>query len=112
MYSKKIQRLAVAAGATAAALAVSTGVAATASAQPNGPVSKPGHCAIENTDSNGNTTVEYVPTGTRIGLMYCGSDGEWHLGWLVDAAVSPTGGGAKPPIKVGAANGGVLTATR
>jgi hypothetical protein len=53
-----------------------------------------------------------VPTGTRIGFMYCGSDGEWHLGWLVDAAVSPTGGGAKPPIKVGAANGGVLTATR
>ena len=88
MYSKKFQRLALAAGALAAAVAVSTGVAATASAEPigpNGPASKPGYCAVVNTDSNGNETVTYVPTGSRMGLSYCGADGEWHFGWLVDA---------------------------
>ncbi|HJT95153.1 MAG TPA: hypothetical protein VJ777_24980 [Mycobacterium sp.] len=114
MSSKMFQRITLGAGAVAAALAVSTGVAATASAQPigpNGPASKPGHCAIVNTDSNGNETVEYVPTGTRMGLSYCGSDGEWHFGWLVDAAVAPTGGG-KPGGVHGGVNGGVLTATR
>jgi hypothetical protein len=96
MSSKMIQRLALGAGAAAAVLAVSTGVAATASAEPigpNGPASKPGYCAVVNTDSNGNETVSYVPTGSRVGLSYCGADGEWHLGWLVDGrAVAPTGG--------------------
>jgi hypothetical protein len=115
MYSKKIQRLVLGAGAAAAALAVSTGVAATASAQPigpNGPDKKPGYCAVVNTDSNGNETVDYVPTATRMGLSYCGADGEWHFGWLVDARATDTGpttGGTKPPVKVGAVDG-VLTA--
>jgi hypothetical protein len=117
MSSNKIQRLALGVGAAAAALAVSTGVAATASAEPigpNGPASKPGYCAVVNTDSNGNETVEYVPTGTRMGLSYCGSDGEWHFGWLVDARATDTGpatGGVKGGTKDGAVDG-VLTAAK
>jgi len=112
MSSKMIQRLALGAGAVAAVLAVSTGVAGTASAQPigpDGPASKPGYCAIVHTDSNGNDTVEYVPTGTRMGLSYCGRDGEWHFGWLVDEMVAPPTGGTKPPVKVGGVDG-VLSA--
>lgn len=93
MSTKKIQRLLIGAGAAAAALGLSTGLAATASAQPigpNGPEKKPGYCAVVNTDSNGNESVSYVPTGTRVGLSYCGADGDWHLGWLVDARATAT----------------------
>jgi hypothetical protein len=111
MSNKKIQRIALGVGATVAALAVSTSVAATASAEPigpNGPAKKPGYCAVVNTDSNGNETVTYVPTGTRSGLSYCGADGEWHFGWLVDGLVAqpPSGkggtkvGGASPVLTV------------
>ena len=113
MYSKKFQRPVLGASALAAAVAVSTGVAATASAQPigpNGPASKPGYCAVVNTDSNGNETVEYVPTGTRVGLSYCGRDGEWHFGGLVDEMVAPPTGG-KGPVKVGGVSP-VLTAAK
>ena len=114
MYSKKFQRLVLAASALAAAVAVSTGVAATASAEPigpNGPASKPGYCAVVNTGGNGNETVTYVPTGTRSGLAYCGRDGEWHMGWLVDEMVAPPTGGSKGPVKVGGVSP-VLTAAK
>jgi hypothetical protein len=37
-------------------------------------------CPVEN--SNGTTST--VAVGTRIGLFYCGADGEWHFGWLVN----------------------------
>jgi len=37
-------------------------------------------CAVENE----NGAVAYVNTGTRIGLFVCGSDGDWHFGWLVN----------------------------
>ncbi|MFL6084983.1 MAG: hypothetical protein ACJ74F_17675 [Mycobacterium sp.] len=114
MSTKKIQRLVLAAGALTAVLAVSTGVAATASAEPigpNGPASKPGYCAVVNTDSNGNETVTYVPTGTRSGLSYCGRDGEWHFGWLVDEMVAPPTGGGKGPVKGGGV-GPVLTVAK
>jgi hypothetical protein len=60
MYSKKIQHLVLGAGAAAAVLAVPTGVAATASAEPigpNGPAKKPGYCAVVNTDTNGDEMV-------------------------------------------------------
>jgi hypothetical protein len=113
MPSKKIQRFVLGTVAAAAALAVSTGVAATASAEPigpNGPAKKAGYCAVVNTDGNGNESVTYVPTGTRSGLTYCGADGEWHLGWLVDGlTVAPTGG-VKGGANVAAAP--VLTAAR
>jgi hypothetical protein len=108
MYSKKIQRLVLGAGAAAAALALSAGVASAEPIGPNGPAKKPGYCAVVNTDSNGNETVTYVPTGTRSGLSYCGSDGEWHFGWLVDGLVKSPGGGPKAGTNIGA--GPVLTA--
>ena len=106
MSNKNIHHIVFAAGVAATALVASLGVAATASAQPigpNGPAKKPGYCAVVNTDNNGNETVTYVPTGTRAGLTYCGADGEWHVGWLVDGrAVAPTGG-VKGGADVGAA---------
>ena len=109
MYTKKIQRLVLGAGAAAAALALSAGIASAEPIGPNGPAKKPGYCAVVNTDSNGNETVTYVPTGTRSGLSYCGSDGEWHFGWLVDAVTAPTGG-TNGGVNVGSAP--VVTAAR
>jgi hypothetical protein len=105
--SQRAQRIALGFGTLVAGLAVSTSAfAGTASAEPigpNGPAPKAGHCPVVNTDSNGNETVEYVPTGTRYGLMFCGSDGEWHTGWLVDDVAiqeptPPTGGTTRPPV--------------
>jgi hypothetical protein len=110
MYSKKIQRLVLGAGAAATALALSAGIASAEPIGPNGPAKKPGYCAVVNTDSNGNATVTYVPTGTRMGLSDCGGDGEWHFGWLVDAVQAPTSGGKTGGVDVGA--GPVLTAAR
>jgi hypothetical protein len=55
-----------------------------------------------------------VPTGTCMGLSYCGGDGEWHFGWLVDARATdtrPVTGGVKGGTKVGAVDG-VLTAAK
>ena len=37
-------------------------------------------CAVENE----NGSVSYVGTGTRIGVFVCGSDSDWHFGWLVN----------------------------
>jgi hypothetical protein len=41
-------------------------------------------------DDNG--TYKLVGVGTRIGLFYCGQDGEWHFSWLVNARI----GGGQP----------------
>jgi hypothetical protein len=41
-------------------------------------------CQIENDGK-----VETVAVGTRVGLFVCGSDGEWHFGWLVTGIVAP-----------------------
>lgn len=47
----------------------------------------PATCTVENADG----TTSQVPEGTRYGMFFCGTDGEWHFGWLVDAiTVSPT----------------------
>jgi len=69
-------------------VAATTLAAAPAQAQPvNGTGAAKG-CPVE--DEHGNVT--YVPVGTRIGLFHCGSDGEWHFGWLTTALVrSPSG---------------------
>ena len=40
-------------------------------------------CEIYNEDTG---KTETVPAGTKVGLFTCGSDGEWHFGWLVNAA--------------------------
>lgn len=66
-------------------------------------------CAVE--DENGNVT--YVPEGTHYLLFTCGSDGEWHFGWLISGAKAQlppkgigggttvsTGGIAKAPVAV------------
>ena len=39
-------------------------------------------CQIYNEDTG---KTETVPVGTKVGLFTCGSDGEWHFGWLVNA---------------------------
>lgn len=76
---------------TVLALGVSTmGVlAGPASAEDNGPVGSGKGCPVE--DENGNVT--YVKPGTQVGLFRCGSDGEWHFGWLTtdNQVVQPPG---------------------
>ena len=65
-------------------------VAGPASAQPrNG--TKPASCTVED---SGTGQTSQVPEGTRIGLFYCGSDGEWHFGTvqLDYAKTAQTGG--------------------
>ena len=82
-----------------AVLAATCGLGALAGpvfAQDNIPPLVPGKCAV--VDEHGN--VSYVPKGTHAGILYCGADGDWHIGWLVDAA-------PKPPTK----NGGLSVAT-
>jgi hypothetical protein len=41
-------------------------------------------CLIEN-----NGHLETVPVGTKISLLTCGSDGEWHIGWLITQISAP-----------------------
>ncbi len=41
-------------------------------------------CQIEN-----DGRIETVPVGSKIGLFTCGSDGEWHFGWLINAISAP-----------------------
>jgi hypothetical protein len=114
MFNNTIaQRITVGLGAMVAGLAISTTMfAGAASAQPigpDGPSPKAGHCPIVDTDSNGNDTVTYVPTGSRDGLMVCGADGEWHTGWLITEMAPTGGGGIKNPVVVG---GGSVVAER
>jgi hypothetical protein len=75
---------ALAAAGTLAAALVAAGPAV---AQPKGPITAKG-CPVE--DANGTTST--VAVGTRIGLFVCGSDGEWHFGWLINARTT-----APPP---------------
>jgi hypothetical protein len=73
---------------TAIGVAASTLAAGAAQAQPiNGSGTSRG-CPVE--DEHGNVT--YVPVGTRVGLFHCGSDGEWHFGWLTTDLVGPSSG--------------------
>jgi len=82
----------LAVGAVAGALFA----AGPADAQPKRPAGQKG-CPVEHEDGR----VTYVPVGTRIGLFHCGSDGEWHFGWLVDSLQQPTGGTVSTPGTVG-----------
>src|SRR4051812_40905579 len=56
----------------------SAALAPSAFAEPKSGGSGSGGCPVE--DEHGN--VSYVPVGTVVGLFHCGSDGEWHFGWL------------------------------
>lgn len=82
---------------------------AVAGAAPKEPVAKPGHCPIVHTDANGNETVEYVPTGTRVGLLVCGADGNWKAGWLI---TEMTGGAGGTTSGGGVYSGGVYSTAR
>lgn len=57
-------------------------------------------CQVENDGK-----VETVPVGSKVGLFTCGSDGEWHFGWLVNAT---TGHKTLKPVTTGAVQHGVL----
>src|ERR1700674_4021473 len=61
-------------------------------------------CLVE--DANGNTYT--VAVGTRIGLFFCGSDGEWHFGWLVNGRVQTE----VPPTQVAGKALALTSATR
>jgi hypothetical protein len=41
-------------------------------------------CLIEN-----NGHLERVPVGSKISLLTCGADGEWHFGWLITQISAP-----------------------
>ncbi len=85
-------RRAAVAVAVAAAAVAGAFVSTPAGAEDNGPAGVPGKsCAVVNSDG----TVSQVPVGTRVGLLYCGRDGDWHVGWLVDELQQPPK--PKPP---------------
>jgi hypothetical protein len=81
MLSTKI-RIAVVMVIAALSVAIAAGPAS-ADIKSGPPAAK--GCPVE--DANGNTYT--VAVGTRVGLFYCGSDGEWHFGWLVNGRVAP-----------------------
>ena len=66
-------------------------VSGTAHAQKPRSGNTPATCDVYNENTG---KIEQVPEGSRVGLFYCGQDGEWHVGWLVDARV---GGTTTPP---------------
>lgn len=85
--------------AVAAVAAIGTTFAAAtpaANAQPKGGGEAKG-CEVYN-ENTGKT--ELVPVGSKVGLFTCGSDGEWHFGWLINAAARPPHAPASPPLVV------------
>lgn len=76
-----------------------------ASAQKARHGSTPASCDVVDTDTG--EVVGQVPEGTRVGLFYCGSDGDWHFGTVVldhqatlgtGGSTTPTTGGTKGTI--------------
>ena len=67
----------------------SAALAPSAFAEPKGGPGGSRGCPVE--DEHGN--VSYVPVGTVIGLFHCGSDGDWHFGWLTTDLQTTTGNG-------------------
>jgi hypothetical protein len=92
---------AVAIGAVAMALIA----AGPAHADPKGTGPTKG-CLIENDGK-----LETVAVGSKIGLFTCGSDGEWHFGWLINAISAPPHKTVKP-VNTGAIRHGVPQVAR
>jgi hypothetical protein len=63
-------------------------------------------CQIENDGK-----IETVPVGSKVGLFTCGSDGEWHFGWLINAISAPPKKTIKP-LPTTVIHHGVLQAAR
>lgn len=63
-------------------------------------------CLIEN-----NGKLETVAVGSKIGLFTCGSDGEWHFGWFINAISGPQHKTVKPVV-TGVIQHGVLRAAK
>lgn len=63
-------------------------------------------CQIENDGK-----IETVPVGSRVGLFVCGSDGEWHFGWLITGLSAPPHKTVKPVV-TGAVRYGVLQSAK
>lgn len=63
-------------------------------------------CLIENDGK-----LETVPVGSKVGLFTCGSDGEWHFGWLINAISAQPGKLASPGVTT-APHHGVLQAEK
>ena len=83
------------------AVAMTLIAAGPAQAQPKGTGPAKG-CQIENDGK-----LETVAVGSKIGLFTCGSDGEWHFGWLITAISAPTHKTLQP-VHTGAIRHGVL----
>ena len=75
-----------------------------ASAQKPRSGSTPASCDVE--DENGK--VSQVPEGSRVGLFYCGSDGEWHFGTVIlDHPAASLDPGTTTPTTTGGTKGTV-----
>ena len=85
----------IAAVATAAAAAGILATATPASAADNDPVPTGGgkRCIIEHDLGGGWVRYEFVEPGTRVGFLVCGSDGNWHVGWLINPIISGNSSG-------------------
>ncbi len=87
-------------GALAAIAAIGTTFAAAtpaANAQPKGGSGEAKGCEVYN-ENTGKT--ELVPVGSKVGLFTCGSDGEWHFGWLITGLRPPHGSGSHPVLQI------------
>ena len=91
----------------AAAVAVGAVAMAFVAAGPARADSKQGTGTAKGCQVENDGKVETVPVGSKVGLFTCGSDGEWHFGWLVNAVSSPTHKTIKAPVS-GAIQHGVL----
>ncbi len=90
---KAIAALALVALPIVGALGGALGGASAASAEPIKGQGGAAGCPVEDSGTGQTTT---VPVGTHIGIFYCGRDGEWHLGWLVDERTNPVVGPSGP----------------
>jgi hypothetical protein len=87
------------------AVAVAIFAAGPAHAEPKKGSGTAKGCLIENDGK-----LETVPVGSKVGLFTCGSDGEWHFGWLINAISAPHK--TVKPVVTSAPRHGVLRAAR